>query len=102
MEQNCSDAEGPPDALVASHRVNYETRTASELAKELDCWTETELALLTQCTCTTLENWRKRSKGPGYIRAGNSVLYRRSDVALWLKRAEDRKARRDFNAKELL
>ncbi len=32
----------------------------------------------------TLEDWRRRGRGPRYIRAGRSILYRVRDVEAWL------------------
>lgn len=34
---------------------------------------------------STLIRWRKLRKGPPFIKAGNRVLYRLSDVEAWLE-----------------
>ena len=77
-------------------------RLASELAKEIDCWTADEFAAFTGCTPLTLEAWRKRGKGPDFVRAGNAVLYPRSEVQAWLKQQHGMRARRAAAAKDML
>lgn len=77
-------------------------RTPSELAKELDCWTEEEFASFTGCTPGTLESWRKRGKGPAFMRAGNAVLYPRDGVLRWMKRGNEKREARQMTAKDLL
>ena len=52
-----------------------------ELAESLDCMTEQDFQLLAEITPGTAEAWRKRRKGPDYIRIGNRVLYPRKAVA---------------------
>ena len=33
----------------------------------------------------TIKRWNLQRKGPPYIRIGNAILYKRSDVATWLE-----------------
>jgi hypothetical protein len=47
--------------------------------------TEEDLNLLTKTAPGTTESWRKRSIGPGYILAGNRVLYPRTEVEKFLR-----------------
>lgn len=58
------------------------------LAQSLDCLTEQDLCALYNITPNTAESWRKRRKGPAYILAGNSYLYRRASVAADLQARE--------------
>jgi hypothetical protein len=51
------------------------------LADRLDCLIEEDFQLLAEITPGTAEAWRKRRKGPDYIRIGNRVLYPRKAVA---------------------
>ncbi len=51
------------------------------LADSLDCLTEEDLQLFAAITPGTAEAWRKRHKGPAFIRIGNRVLYPRKAVA---------------------
>jgi hypothetical protein len=52
-----------------------------ELATSLDCFTDQDFQLLAGITPNTAEAWRKRRKGPDYIRIGNQILYPRKAVA---------------------
>jgi len=51
------------------------------MADGLDCLLEEDFRLLAAATQGTIEAWRKRGKGPAYIRLGNRVLYPRQAVA---------------------
>jgi len=65
----------------------HETTTngrLTEIADSLDCLTELDLLLLADINPGTLEAWRKRGEGPGYVRAGNRFLYPRVEVTKWL------------------
>ena len=55
------------------------------LADDLDCLTEEDFMLLARVSASTAEAWRKRKKGPPYIRIGNRVLYPKKAVADHLK-----------------
>ena len=77
-------------------------RTPSELAKELDCWTEEELVSFTGCSAMTIESWRKRGKGPAFMRAGLSVLYPREGVLRWMKHGNEKREERRLTAKDML
>jgi len=56
-----------------------------ELATRVDCFTESDLCLLTDASPATIEAWRKRREGPAYFMAGNRVLYPRAAVTEWLQ-----------------
>ena len=51
------------------------------LADSLGCLTEEDFTLLADITQSTAEAWRKRHKGPAFIRLGNQVLYPLKNVA---------------------
>lgn len=51
------------------------------LADSLACMTEEDFALVANITLSTAEAWRKRRKGPSFIRIGNRVLYPTQGVA---------------------
>jgi hypothetical protein len=82
--------------------MTTEGRSASQLAQELDCWTEQELATFTGCELGTLQSWRKRAKGPAYLLVGNNYLYQRSAVIRWLKVKNASASVPEFKAKDLL
>jgi predicted DNA-binding transcriptional regulator AlpA len=46
--------------------------------------TETDLAVELQMRPQSLADWRHRGKGPAYVKLGQLVRYRRSDVDSWL------------------
>ncbi|NMM15376.1 MAG: hypothetical protein HHJ17_17805 [Rhodoferax sp.] len=47
----------------------------------MDCLTAEDFYLLAAITPGTAEAWRKRHKGPAFIRLGNRVMYQRKAVA---------------------
>lgn len=49
--------------------------TDRQLARELGCFTEEDLAALTKTEISTLRNWRSRRFGPPYVTLGNVTLY---------------------------
>lgn len=51
------------------------------LADSLAYMTEEDFALFADITTSTAEAWRKRHKGPAFIRIGNRVLYPIKGVA---------------------
>ncbi len=65
----------------------------TEVAHAFECITEQELAALTGCSCGTLENWRKRGKGPAYALVGAAYLYPQQAVRAWIaQETRDRKS----------
>lgn len=63
-----------------------------KLIDSLDCLTEDDLLLIAEVTPLTIETWRKRGEGPGYVRLGKRVLYPRAGVVDWIAaRVRDRK-----------
>lgn len=71
--------------------VNHSIETTQQMerlrhmAERLDCLIEEDFQLLAEITPGTAEAWRKRRKGPEYIRIGNRVLYPRKSVAKHLE-----------------
>jgi hypothetical protein len=61
--------------------VTYESTEI--LADEF--YTDPQFAALVQRSTRTTESWRRRGGGPPFIRLGRRILYRKSDVELWLK-----------------
>jgi len=43
-----------------------------------------EMATLLKVSKRTLESWRMLDEGPNYIKLGNSVRYRKSDIEMWI------------------
>lgn len=56
-----------------------------DLARSLDCLTESQVHLLAGVTPGTAEAWRKRGKGPAYVLFGNRYLYPRAAVSQFLQ-----------------
>ncbi len=46
-----------------------------ELAQRFDCMTEDDFRQLANITPSTALDWRKRRRGPAFIRLGNQVFY---------------------------
>ncbi len=63
-----------------------EEAARQELALRLDCFTSSQLRVLTGITENTEQAWRKRGSGPSYILAGREYLYPRKAVSEWLAR----------------
>jgi hypothetical protein len=63
-----------------------EADQARELARELDCYLEEDVAALTRTEPATPRNWRSRRYGPPYLTLGNVVLYPRSAFRDWINR----------------
>ena len=58
------------------------------LARSLDFFTEEDFASLAGIKASTAEAWRKRGKGPRFVRLGNRVLYPRDAVLEHLRSLE--------------
>jgi len=56
------------------------------LARELDCFTEDDLAGLTRTEHSTLRNWRSRRFGPPFVTLGNVTLYPISAAKGWIEK----------------
>jgi hypothetical protein len=63
----------------------HDPQRLRDLADRLDCLTEDDFNLLTETAPATTQSWRKRGTGPGYILAGNRVLYPRAEVEKFLR-----------------
>lgn len=72
---------------------------AGSLAWRLDCFTEDEVQVLSGVQLSTLEAWRKRGTGPGFVRFGNRVLYPRIALSDFFAR---RTASKTGSGKDLL
>jgi hypothetical protein len=57
-----------------------------QLARELDCFTEDDLAALTKTEISTLRNWRSRRFGPPFCTLGNVVLYPIQGSREWISK----------------
>ena len=55
-----------------------------ELAHSLGCLVPSEIRALTGWSESTLEAYRKRGKGPSFIKTGKHYLYPRSGVAQFM------------------
>jgi hypothetical protein len=53
------------------------------VADDEKIYTEAQLAARYGKKPETVRDWRKHRKGPDYFKAGDTVLYRASDVARW-------------------
>lgn len=60
--------------------------TLADLAQRVDSFTEDELASLAGVELTTLDAWRRRRKGPPWVRLGTRVLYPTAGVREHLER----------------
>ncbi|GAA4854538.1 hypothetical protein GCM10023332_02520 [Luteimonas vadosa] len=69
--------------MVTDHENNIDR--IRRIADYLECFLEEDFRLLAGATQSTIEAWRKRGKGPAYIRLGNRILYPRDAVADHLK-----------------
>ncbi|QND73647.1 helix-turn-helix domain-containing protein [Tardiphaga robiniae] len=47
--------------------------------------TENQAADFLNLSVRTLQAWRVKVAGPGFVRAGRAVRYRRSDLILWIE-----------------
>ncbi len=64
--------------------VNESYNTLRGLAHSLDCLVPDELSTLTGWSSSTLETYRKRGKGPAFIKVGKHYLYPRSAISEFL------------------
>ncbi|MCD1608598.1 helix-turn-helix transcriptional regulator [Stutzerimonas kunmingensis] len=55
-------------------------KDTAALAKEMGFLTEEQVALLAKVKVETLDEWRRRGKGPDYVRFGTAVFYDISDI----------------------
>jgi hypothetical protein len=51
----------------------------------IEFYTDPQFAALVRRSTRTTETWRRRGGGPPFIRLGRRVLYRKTDVELWLR-----------------
>jgi excisionase family DNA binding protein len=51
----------------------------------LGLWTQQQTAKQLGVSVETLGKWRSKQKGPAYIRVGNLIRYRQTDVEQWLR-----------------
>jgi hypothetical protein len=62
-----------------------DTSIHADLARAVGCMTEQDFCALLKIAQPTAETWRKRGKGPAFVRAGNAVLYPVDSVADFIK-----------------
>lgn len=63
---------------------------AAALRREVGVLTEEEVALILGKEVSTLQRMRSERDGPPWLKAGRSVLYRRSSLEAWLAAQEER------------
>ncbi|PQA83096.1 hypothetical protein C5F52_10295 [Limnohabitans sp. TS-CS-82] len=56
-----------------------------ELIRELDCYSITDLEVLTDLSTSTLAAWRNQGKGPAFVMLGRTALYPRSAVQAFIQ-----------------
>ena len=71
--------EGGVDALRGGDNAR-----SQELRKALGVMSNAELALLLGVTEHTTQYWRTNHQGPPFVKLGNNIFYRVSDVADWV------------------
>ncbi len=79
--------------------ANDTRSTLRELAHSLDCLVADEVQTLTGWSEGTMVAYRKRGKGPSFIKAGKHYLYPRSGIVDFMA---DNKRERNCSAKGLL
>lgn len=55
------------------------------LRDQLGIFTPEELANIFEVTVETLAEWRSRKTGPDYVKLGKRVMYRISDIYVWMQ-----------------
>jgi hypothetical protein len=70
---------------VMNEPSNDDSVKRSLLAARLDALSEDDLVLLTNRSKQTIIDWRRRRKGPPYMRVGGMVLYPRKFLQEWLE-----------------
>ncbi len=55
-----------------------------QLRADLGLYSETMVAAALGVQDSTMATWRRKKKGPPYVRIGHSVAYLKSDVYMWL------------------
>lgn len=63
-----------------------EVTDARQLARELGCFLEEDLAALTNTTIGTLRNWRTQRAGPPFVVLGNRCLYPIAQARDWIEK----------------
>jgi hypothetical protein len=66
-------------------KSNLKLAPKSDLAAELDLVTEQAVADLRRVKISALRNERCLGDGPPFVKFGNKVFYRRSDLLAWIK-----------------
>jgi hypothetical protein len=57
---------------------------SKSVLRELEVYTEEELALALYLEKRTLAAWRAEQRGPDYIKLGKNIFYRARDVREWI------------------
>lgn len=55
------------------------------LAEKLDCTIEPDVAVLAGVQVESVVDWRRRRKGPPYVKFGTTFLYPNVHLAAWLQ-----------------
>lgn len=67
------------------HQSGTDLQRARALAESVDHVIEQDAAALAGVKPATLEAWRKRGKGPAWVRWGNRVMYPREAIREFLQ-----------------
>lgn len=67
------------------HTGGTDLQRARALAESVDHVIEEDAAALASVKPETLEAWRKRGKGPAWVRWGNRVMYSREAIRSFLQ-----------------
>lgn len=81
-------AEQLPLPLTPQEQKAEEERQAHAcfLREELDLIPVEEFARAVGLAEQTLAAWRSEGKGPGYVKLGKTVFYRRADLKVWIEK----------------
>jgi hypothetical protein len=56
-----------------------------ELIRELDCYSISDMEVLTDLSANTLAAWRSQGKGPAFVMLGRTALYPRAAVQAFIR-----------------
>ena len=76
-----------PEALRCRNFTPEDQEMADELKAE-ELLTTTQVGKIVDKSVRTLEGWRQSGEGPGFLKIGRSVRYRRGVVEAWLQQCE--------------
>lgn len=71
--ENIPDASGLGDKVAAANRIRADLLTPEEFGAMLDV------------SLHTIESWRKKGRGPDFVRLERRVYYRIADIQKWIR-----------------